>query len=60
MGIELDGEYHDNENQKKLDQERTEILNLQNIRIIRFKNAEIQNQLETVLQKIKFELNSEI
>ncbi len=57
LGIELDGGYHDDQNQKELDKERTEILNKQNIKIIRFKNEKIINQIDSVLREIKTELN---
>ncbi len=56
IGIELDGGYHDEGHQKKLDEERTEILELQNIKIIRFKNEEIINQIDLVLREIKTEI----
>ena len=56
LGIELDGGYHDDENQKKLDEQRTEILNKQHVKIIRFKNEEVINQIDLVLGKIRTEL----
>ena len=43
LGIEIDGGYHEDENQIKLDEERTEILEMQNIKIIRFRNEENKN-----------------
>mgnify|MGYP006130737893 FL=1 len=53
LGVELDGGYHEKEEQKILDEKRTEILNLQNIKIIRFRNEEIINQMILVLGKIR-------
>ena len=49
--IELDGIYH----QYRLiqDEERTKILNLLGVRVIRFTNDEIIEDLNTVLNKIK-------
>jgi len=51
LGIEIDGGYHETKEQKTLDQHRTDILSKQNIKIIRFKNEEILNQLNQVLKK---------
>ncbi len=57
LGVELNGGYHDDENQKELDRIRTKILNRQNIKIIRFKNEAVINQLDSVLREVKTELN---
>ncbi|HEY8688679.1 MAG TPA: DUF559 domain-containing protein [Chitinophagaceae bacterium] len=51
--IEIDGGYHETEDQKLLDDERTKILNDIGFNIIRFKNKEVTNSIDTVLQKIK-------
>ena len=53
--IELDGIYH----QYRLiqDEERTKILNLLGVRVIRFTNDEIIEDLNTVLNKIKIYFN---
>ncbi|MDW8141457.1 MAG: endonuclease domain-containing protein [Candidatus Bipolaricaulota bacterium] len=48
--IELDGAIH--EQQRERDQERTEILQRQGYRVLRIKNAEIEQDLEGVLQRI--------
>jgi len=53
--IELDGVIH--KYQLKQDNERTEILNSLGLRVIRFKNEEVENNLEAVLRKIKEQLN---
>ena len=49
--IELDGKYH--QYKLKEDGERTKILNLLGLRVIRFKNEEIMKDMEGVLLKIK-------
>lgn len=48
--VELDGTVH--EQQHERDQERTDILKRQGYRILRIKNAEIEQDLEGVLQRI--------
>ena len=57
LGVELNGGYHDDENQKELDRISTKLLNMQNIKIIRFKNEAVINQLDSVLREVKTELN---
>ena len=49
--IELDGNQH--ECQKKYDEVRTELLAKKGLRVIRFKNKEIRENIELVLIKIK-------
>lgn len=49
--IELDGKYH--QYRLKEDQERTEILNLLFLRVIRFSNEEVLNKIDYVLRMIK-------
>ena len=49
--IEVDGEIH--KFQKKHDEERTKFLNERGYRVLRFKNEEILNEIELVIQKIK-------
>ena len=49
--IELDGIYH--QYRLKQDEERTKILNMFGVRVIRFTNDEIIEDLNTVLNKIK-------
>ena len=39
--IELDGDYHNQEEQKQKDEVRTEVLRLNGLKIIRFKNEEV-------------------
>ena len=54
--IEIDGGYH--ERQKEYDLLRTEIINSLGIKVIRFTNDDIENNLTAVLQKLRSELNS--
>ncbi len=54
--VEVDGWIHNN--QKEADQERTEILESYGYKVIRFTNDEVLNNLDSVLEKIKSELNS--
>ncbi|HKJ45728.1 MAG TPA: DUF559 domain-containing protein, partial [Balneolales bacterium] len=52
LGVELDGGYHEEKNQKIADARRTEFLNELGISIIRFKNEEVLDDTESVLQRI--------
>ncbi len=49
--IEIDGEIH--ELQKEEDKIRTDILNALGLREIRFKNKEIENEIDSVLKKLE-------
>ena len=53
LGLELDGKDHFTDNRYEVDIKRTEYLNSLNIKIIRFENKEIFEQLEGVLEEIK-------
>lgn len=57
FGIELDGGTHDNEQSQTHDSIRTEFLKTKGIKIIRFLNEEVYNNLEGVLNLIKNHLN---
>lgn len=48
--IEIDGKIHDY--QKERDELRTFIINLLNMKVIRFHNEEIENNIHGVLQKL--------
>ncbi|MCI2430537.1 endonuclease domain-containing protein [Candidatus Acetothermia bacterium] len=48
--IELDGAVH--EQQRERDRQRTEILKCQGYRVLRIKNADIENDIEGVLRRI--------
>ena len=51
--IELDGKYHEEKEQKIKDQERDEVLKLNGLNILRFKNEEVEKNIDNVLIKIK-------
>ena len=51
--IELDGDYHYQEEQKLKDEVRTEVLRLNDLKIIRFKNEEVEQDINQVLTTIK-------
>lgn len=50
--IEIDGGYHNTNKQKEKDIERTKILNCNDIRVIRFTNEDIINNIENILLEI--------
>lgn len=52
--IELDGQYH--QYRLKEDEERTKILNHLRLRVIKFSNEEIVNDLQNILTRIKTSL----
>ncbi|CEN51811.1 Leucine--tRNA ligase [Capnocytophaga canimorsus] len=54
--VEVDGGYHNAENQQILDKERTDFLNEFGFEVIRFTNEEVIADLENVLQKIQEKL----
>ena len=51
--IEIDGNYHNTSKQKKYDVLRTEDLNFQDIKVLRFTNDEVENRIEKVLETIE-------
>ena len=51
--IEIDGKYHESEHQKQYDLDCSKILTFQGLKILRFTNEEIINDIEDVLKKIK-------
>ena len=54
--IEIDGEYHDSKEQQQKDKERDDFLEFNGITVIRFKNEEIQNNIEKVINGIKSQI----
>ncbi len=52
LGIEVDGEVHKSPEQKAYDEQRSEDLTRYGVRIIRFWNAEVINDMESVLKDI--------
>lgn len=55
LAIELDGDFHFDEEVKKYDEKRTEFINNFGIKLIRFENQEVLYNLETVLKSIEKE-----
>jgi very-short-patch-repair endonuclease len=55
--IEIDGKYHESEEQKSKDINRSELLAFQGLREIRFTNEEIINTLDFVLKKLEEQIN---
>ncbi|APF19915.1 DUF559 domain-containing protein [Caldithrix abyssi] len=51
MVIEIDGGVH--LRQKEYDQIRTEIMELKGLKVLRFKNEEVEENLGLVIKKIK-------
>ena len=51
--IEIDGGIHDETSQKENDMEREKILNEMGLRIVRFRNDEVEKELVQVLVKIR-------
>lgn len=56
--VEIDGEYHNSEEQKNEDLERTELLQFQGLREIRFSNEEVIHDMDLVFKKLEIEINS--
>lgn len=50
--VEVDGEYHNNPEQKAYDEERTKVLNSLGFEVIRFSNDEVINNTKAVLKEI--------
>ena len=55
--IEIDGGYHDSEEQTEIDNERTQTLEFNDIEVIRFTNEEVINNIDDVLFKIEAYIN---
>jgi very-short-patch-repair endonuclease len=53
LAIELDGAYHFKEEGRKYDQMRTELLESNKIKVLRFKNEEILNNMSGTLRTIE-------
>ncbi|MDD5675198.1 MAG: endonuclease domain-containing protein [Chitinivibrionales bacterium] len=50
--IELDGSVHDNFDQKKIDEHRCNVFEARGLHELRFRNEEVEKNLENVLNKI--------
>ena len=57
--IEVDGDVHQDTTQADRDIERTRILNLHKIKVIRFTNTQIENNINFVLQEIRNALHEQ-
>jgi leucyl-tRNA synthetase len=57
--VEIDGEYHSAEEQRKFDEARTAWLKEYNYRLVRFTNDEVLHQLPKVLEQISDALTAE-
>ncbi|MCB9082594.1 MAG: endonuclease domain-containing protein [Lewinellaceae bacterium] len=53
LAIEVDGGYHQEEEQRVWDENRTEVLNELGITVLRFSNEEVSFNMESVLSVIK-------
>ncbi|MBR2234667.1 MAG: DUF559 domain-containing protein [Prevotella sp.] len=56
--IELDGHVHDSVEAQKKDKERSEYLNYYQIHVIRFRNEEVEQEIQMVLKKIREFINN--
>ena len=54
--IEVDGDYHRDSNQKEYDEFRSSDLNDLGIKVIRFHNEQVLNDLKSVIKQIKQEI----
>ncbi|MGV8915228.1 MAG: DUF559 domain-containing protein, partial [Kaistella sp.] len=57
--VEVDGEYHNEQEQKEADDLRTQYLEFYGFKVIRFSNIEVEKEIKSVLEKIKLELESQ-
>ena len=57
LAVEVDGGYHNGEEQKVLDIERSDQLRELGITIIRFSNEQVDEELQEVLEEIKSVVN---
>lgn len=53
LAIEVDGKDHNRKNKIEYDSTRSEIIENQNVTIIRFKNEEVKENINEVIEKIK-------
>jgi very-short-patch-repair endonuclease len=53
LAIEIDGDSHGKDESKLYDKSRTEILESMRIRVLRFKNEEVLNNIKSVIEKIR-------
>ncbi len=58
LGIEVDGDVHNTTEAQQHDKERTEFLEAQGITVIRFRNEEIEDDADSVVDRIKQFINN--
>ncbi|CAG5083826.1 endonuclease domain-containing protein [Parvicella tangerina] len=58
LAIELDGEPHFTKEGQERDKRRTQFLNDQGIKVIRFENEDVFSRLDVVLEQIESSFNS--
>ena len=58
LGIELDGSVHDTPEAQQKDVDRAEFLNQNHIHVIRFRNEEVEEDIGSVLDKIRIYINN--
>ena len=51
--IEVDGEYHDDAEQKRYDEGRTQELSKLGVKVLRFSNYEVERKMDWVLNEIR-------
>ena len=56
--IEIDGEYHNTDEQQQKDKEREEVLKFNGLRMIRCTNSDIKNDIAKFEQKLLFDINN--
>lgn len=56
LAIEVDGDYHQAPTQAAMDEERTYLLEASGVKVIRFTNEEVMNDLDAVLESIRANL----
>lgn len=54
--IEIDGEYHFEEEQQRMDAEREAVLISLGFKILRFTNKDVYSQMNTIMKTIKAEI----
>jgi chorismate synthase len=59
LAVEVDGDYHDDEGQRKIDEFRTVTLQKNGYTLIRFTNEEVLNKINWVLEEIRKALIAE-
>ena len=58
--IELDGGIHDEEVTRQKDEDRTDFLRQNRIQVVRFKNEEVEQNIDNVLDRIRDFINTSI